>query len=127
MAEAVLDASAVLAAMLGEPGAEEVRAALPAALLGSVNAAEVVTKLIRYGAGSDASVGAVRALDCLIVPIDERLGLRAGALHALTSKHGLSLGDRVCLALAQREGLPVLTAHRAWAALDIGIEIRLIR
>ncbi len=51
MAEAVLDASAVLAAMLGEPGAEEVRAALPAALLGSVNAAEVVTKLIRYGAG----------------------------------------------------------------------------
>ncbi len=127
MAEAVLDASAVLAAMLGEAGADEVRAAVPNALLASVNAAEVVTKLIRYGAGPEGSVGAVRALDCVIVPIDERLGLRAGTLHSLTARLGLSLGDRVCLALAERERLPVLTADRAWASLDIGVEIRLIR
>ena len=127
MAEAILDASAVLAAMLGEAGAEKVRAAIPNALLASVNAAEVVTKLIRYGVDPETSVGAVRSLDCLIVPIDQQLGLRAGLLHAVTAAFGLSLGDRICLALAEREGLPVLTADRAWASLDIGVEIRLIR
>jgi len=38
-----------------------------------------------------------------------------------------SLGDRVCLALARRRGLPVLTTDKPWADLDLGIEVRLIR
>ncbi len=113
--------------MLGEAGADSVRTALPDTLLASINAAEVVAKLIRYDANPEASVAAVRTLDCLIVSVDQHLGLRAGALHAITSPIGLSLGDRVCLALAERERLPVLTADRAWATLDIGVEIRLIR
>ena len=127
MAEAVLDASAILAALQDEPGADEVRPLMADALLTSVNAAEVVTKLIRDGASPAVSVGIVRSLDCRIVPLDEQLGLRTGALHAVTSAFGLSLGDRACVALAEREGLPVLTADRAWASLDIGVEIRLIR
>jgi PIN domain nuclease of toxin-antitoxin system len=127
MAEAVLDASAVLALFQGEVGASMVAEALPGALLSSVNASEAVTKMIRYGSAPDAAVDIVRKLKCPIVPVDDRLGLRAGVLYALTAGFGLSLGDRICLALAEREGLPVMTADRAWASLDIGVEIRLIR
>ena len=127
MTEAVVDASAVLAVFQAEPGASKVKDALPSVLLSSVNASEAVAKLIRYGSDPQAAVDMVRRLRCPIVPVDDRLGLRAGALYATTFRLGLSLGDRVCLALAEREGLPVLTADSAWASLDIGVEIRLIR
>lgn len=127
MAEAVLDASAILAVLLTEAGASQVQGVLPYALLTSVNAAEVVTKQIRYGADPDSAIETVRLLECQIVPVDEQLGLRAGALYAATAGLSLSLADRICLALAEREGLPVLTADGAWAELDIGIQIRLIR
>ncbi len=127
MAEAVLDASAVLAIIQSERGAARVEELLPQVLLSSVNAAEVVTKLVRYGSDPNTAVEAVREIRCTIVPVDERLGLRAGVIYAETARFGLSLGDRICLALAEREGLPVLTADRAWASLDIGVEIRLIR
>ena len=127
MADSILDASAALAVLQDERGADVVGESLPRALLTSVNASEVIVKLIRYGAAPEVAVGLVRLMDCRIVDVDVDLGLRAGALYARTSHAGLSLGDRICLALAQREGLPVLTADRAWAGLDIGVQIRLIR
>jgi PIN domain nuclease of toxin-antitoxin system len=96
-------------------------------LLSSVNAAEAVAKMIRYGANPELAVETVRVLECSIIPVDDLLGLRAGELYAITAKYGLSLADRICLALAERERLPVFTADRAWASLDIGVEIRLIR
>jgi PIN domain nuclease of toxin-antitoxin system len=61
------------------------------------------------------------------VPFDEELARGAGALRPATKSLGLSLGDRACLALAQREGLPVLTADRAWAKLAVGVEVKVIR
>jgi ribonuclease VapC len=51
-----------------------------------------------------------------VVSFDEGLARRAGALRPATKSLGLSLGDRACLALAQRVGLPVLTADRTWAS-----------
>jgi PIN domain nuclease of toxin-antitoxin system len=39
----------------------------------------------------------------------------------------LSLADRACLALAEREGVPAVTADKKWAMLDIGIKVSLIR
>ena len=53
--------------------------------------------------------------------------LVAAALRPLTRSAGLSLGDRACRALADREGVPALTTDRAWAKLRLPIEIRLIR
>lgn len=127
MTEAVLDASAVLAFFYEEPGSDRVTDVLDRSILSSINAAEVVTTLVRNGAEPQDATGRVGRLPCLIVTIDRELGLRAGALFAATRHRGLSLGDRVCLALAEREGMAVLTTDRAWADLDLGVEIVLIR
>jgi PIN domain nuclease of toxin-antitoxin system len=62
-----------------------------------------------------------------VVPFDEELARQTGALRPATRSLGLSLGDRACLALAQREQLPILTADRIWAKLDLGIAIKVVR
>jgi PIN domain nuclease of toxin-antitoxin system len=127
MTDAVLDASAILAWLYNEPGKARVDDAWDGALLSSINAAEVVTRLVRDGVDPPAAIQRVRRLPCSITAVDEQLGFRAGALFAATRHKGLSLGDRVCLALAEREGLAVLTTDRAWADLDLSVEIVLIR
>ncbi len=48
-------------------------------------------------------------------------------LRSATRAHGLSLGDRACLALARSAGLPVLTADREWRGVGLDMEIELIR
>jgi ribonuclease VapC len=124
---AVLDALAVLAVYFDEPGADQVQAILPGARLSSVNYTEVIGKLLDRG---DALNGALRKLAAMgfhIVAHDAPLARRAGELRPLTRQLGLSLADRACLALAERERLPVLTADRKWSMLDLGIDIRLIR
>ncbi len=127
MAEWVLDSSAVLAWLMLEPGAEVVEPALPGSLISSVNVAEVVSRLVDLGRTDAQAIGSVSLSEFSVVDFDQDLAFRAGGLRRVTRQVGLSLGDRACLALAEREGLPVLTADRAWAALDIGVEIRLIR
>jgi ribonuclease VapC len=127
MTEWVLDASAALALILDEPGADRVATALTSAVISSVNVAEVVDRLIRGGGQPQDARQLVLALDCPIVSVDAELGFRAGALSQATRSKGLSLGDRVCLALAEREQVPALTADRAWRDLDLGIQVQLIR
>ena len=127
MSRWVLDASAVLAVLQGEIGAEVVERALPFSLISAVNAGEFVAKLVDRGDPPEVALRTVPTLDCEIVPVDARLGLRAGELCIATRADGLSLGDRICLALAEREGVPALTADRAWASLSIGVQVSLIR
>ncbi len=127
MADAVIDASAVLACLRNESGGDAVAGRLGQCILSSANAAEVVSKLIAKGATAEEAVRAVRLLPCPIVAVDGALGLRAGALYQQTSTLGLSLGDRICLALAEREGIPALTADRVWTQASLAIEIQLIR
>ena len=127
MAEAVLDASAVLAFLKGEPGGEAVENVLPRSLLSAVNAAEVITRLIDRGAAADFASEIVGNLPCEVVGLDRQLGFRAGELREITRPLGLALGDQACLALAEREGLPAITADRGWSKLGLGIDIRLIR
>jgi len=127
MTEWVLDASAALALILDEPGADRVATALTSAVISSVNIAEVIDRLIRGGGRPQDARQLVLALECPIVSVDAELGFRAGSLSQVTRSTGLSLGDRVCLALAEREHVPVLTADRAWQDLDLGIQVQLIR
>ena len=127
MAEAVLDTSAVLAVLLDEPGADQIAAIMPRSLVSVANEAEVVTVLVRNGAGPEAAVQAVLSLAYDVVELDAGLARRAGMLGRETKPRGLSLGDRCCLALAEREKLPALTADKHWAELGLGIEVKLFR
>jgi ribonuclease VapC len=126
----VFDSSAILAYLLNETGEDVVSGATASdsAML-SVNLAEVMTRLVRNGATPKDAGEVLAALPVTIHAFDEALALQAGAMFAATRRFGLSLGDRACLALAQRENLPVLTADRAWADAGpvVGVSVRLIR
>ena len=127
MIEAVLDSSAVLAAIRGEPGAELVEPLLAMAPISAVNYAEIVSRLVDFGSSPEDAIEAAGHLGLDVRPLDVSGAAAVGALRAATRSRGLSLGDRACLALAKQLGLPVFTADRAWAELDLGIEVVLIR
>jgi PIN domain nuclease of toxin-antitoxin system len=126
----ILDASAVLAFLLEEPGQEQVAAAIASgAAAGTANLAEVMAVLTRGGMPSEAAGEVVTELPIARFDVDLDLALRAGAMILATRSSGLSLGDRLCLALAVREHAPALTADRAWlqVADAVGVRIEIIR
>jgi ribonuclease VapC len=125
--DAVLDASALLALIHGEDGAERVEPCIPGARLSAVNLAEVVGKLADAGMPEDEIRAALTGLGLRIVHFDEALAYATGLLRSATRSSGLSLGDRACLALAHATGLPALTADRAWSELALETPIEVIR
>ena len=129
MSGAVIDASALIALLLGEPGADTVRSALPDATMSTVNYAEIVGFFARNGATDDAIHALLNPLPIQLAPLDIALAYAAGMLLPATRRAGLSLGDRACLALALRLGVPALTADRAWSDIadTIGVKVTLIR
>ena len=129
MTDVVLDASALLALLLDEPGGDKVKAMLDGALLGAVNLAEIVSHYAKLGAARADIEVLLQPLPVRVVPIDERLSYEAGMLRPVTLRAGLSLGDRYCLALAKREGVPAVTAERRWPdiAAAAGVTVDLIR
>lgn len=127
MSSAVVDASALLALLNAEPGADKVEAVLSGAVISSVNLADVVGKLTDAGVPADAVVEMLAGLALDVRPFDDALALATGLLWPKTRALGLSLGDRACLALGMQLSLPVVTADRPWKRLKLGIEIRAIR
>jgi ribonuclease VapC len=127
MASAVLDSSAVLAVLNNEAGADAVFALLDDALISTVNFSEVVAKLVERGSTSAQAQAALRSIAVTTVDFNIALAQRTGALRAETFRRGLSLGDRACLALAEREGVPAVTGDRSWVGSVSGVEIRLFR
>ncbi|MDN5916049.1 MAG: type II toxin-antitoxin system VapC family toxin [Pseudonocardia sp.] len=123
----VLDASAVLAWLQGEPGADVVQNHLDDAVIGAVNFAEVHQKLAQHGVDADRTTRLLRTLGVRVEPFDADDAITASRLWPLTRSAGLSLGDRCCLALAARLAGPALTADTAWSTLEVGVTVVPIR
>lgn len=122
-----LDASALLAFLLGERGHERVARLLAEACMSTVNLSEVLGRFAR--AGQNPATIAARLAETPIewVPFTASHAAIAAALVPATRSAGLSLGDRACLALASERGVRALTADAAWRGLDLGIRIDSIR
>ena len=129
MSAIILDSSALLAMLRDEPGGELIADNLAEARMSAVNLAEVVSYLVHKGMPADAVDAVLRPLPIAIREVDEDLALLAGRLRATTSEAGLSLGDRFCLALAIKDGLPAWTADRQWqlVADKVGVDVLVIR
>lgn len=123
----VLNASAVLAWLHDEPGADRVDGVLRGALMSTVNWAEVLQRADAREVPLDGLRADIEALGVELVPFDADMAESAGRFHATTRSVGLSLGDRACLSLAQTTSLPVYTADRIWGTLDLGLTVELIR
>ena len=123
----VLDASALLALIQAEAGSERVAEVLDGAVISAINLAEVVSRLADRGVPGEAIRRQLARLGLRIVPVDEDLAYAAGLLRPATRALGLSLGDRVCIALARRLGATALTTDRVWARLEIGVAVELVR
>ena len=132
-ASAVLDASALLAYLQGEAGSETVEAALAVgAIINVVNYAEVLSRLGDAGEEPATAHRRLREQGLVgglleVVALTEDDSVVIAQLRAPTRAQGLSLGDRACLATGLRLGRPVITADRAWAGINVGVTVRLIR
>ena len=133
MSSAVLDASALLAYLRDESGADAVADAVAGgAAISTVNLGEVFGRVAARG-GDPTRVARQMTdrglLDGAITvePFTSADAVEVGRLRPLTREHGLSLGDRACLALARRLELPAITADMTWPKLDLKLELRQIR
>lgn len=128
MSRIVLDASALLAVLNHEPGADKLTPELlSTAVSSTVNLAEVQRKLVDRGLNPDSAWAAA------LTPVGEAISFTAehakaaGSMIAETRAFGLSLGDRACLALGLALHAPVYTADRSWKRLKLGVTIHTIR
>jgi ribonuclease VapC len=126
----VLDASAVLALLQDEAGADEVEEAIDSgAVISAVNLAEVLGKMVDAGATPDAAAGLVLGLFAEVEVFGLQAARDTAAIRAVAPDRSLSMGDRACLSLARLRSLPVVTADRAWrqVAGPLEVDVRVVR
>jgi len=129
----VLDASAFLAYLRDETGAEIVENALiDGCYISIINWVEVLSKVVDLGESPEEIIKRLRDEGLLensleIIACNEEDAITIAKFRPLSKSAGLSLGDRACLALGKRLNLPVLTADKVWSSLSLGITINLIR
>ncbi len=124
----VMDASAILAVLNREPGADKLTPQLLSeAVASTVNLAEVHGKLVDQGISPDQAWEAALSSTQEAIAFTAEQAKTAGSLIAQTRPLGLSLGDRACLALALSLNAPVYTADRSWKNLKVGVRIHVIR
>jgi len=120
---AVLDASAVLAFVQDEPGADVVERALgPDAAISAANWSEVAQKVRGAGRDWDLARALLMSYEIAVEPVT--VDDAEWAARHWRPGMGLSLADRLCLALADRIGAEALTADGSWGAGDGITQIR---
>jgi len=128
VSRAVFDASAILALIQSERGADELTQQIRAsAVASSVNMAEVQGKLVLNG--WDPDIAWEDALSCVadVEPQTASQARQAGTLARNTKQYGLSVGDRSCLALAIELNAEIYTTDKLWKNLKLGVPIHVIR
>ncbi len=125
----VLDASTVLAFLHKEQGEELVAHYLEhgKTAISIVNVAEILTKQQDVGIPAIETLSFIELLGIRIFDFDQEAALKVAGLRNQTKAFGLSLGDRACLALAEKLACPVLTADRVWSQLNLDVKIIQIR
>jgi len=123
----VIDASAFLAIVRDELGAEQASARLGGAWMSTVNVSEALMRGTEKGIPLKLMQELLISQNVRFVDFDHDLAVRAAALRPLTKQAGLSFADRACLATAISREATVVTADRAWASLDLPCPIELIR
>ena len=123
----VVDASALLAWVQNENGGAVVEDLIDRLVISTVNWIEVAQRVL----SQDASVPLLRSRlerrGLLFAELTVEDAEGAAELRLPTQHAGLSLADRVCLALSRRLGIPALTADGPWSELDLDIQIVQIR
>jgi ribonuclease VapC len=124
----VIDASAVIAVLRSERGADFISPLCSSAIISAVNLQEVVKALTLRGVAVGVAKALVDSLHLEICPHGEDEAYAAAVLVQQTSQYGSGLGARTCIALAISRNLPVLTTDRAWTKLSIpGLQVLLAR
>lgn len=120
MTALVYDASALLAVMFDERGADRAMEflALPGGEISAVNWSEAAAKLAERGLDEAQVAQELGTFGLQVIPFDVRQAGIAAALRQLTRELGLSLGDRCCLALARVHEARVITADSAWLKVE---------
>lgn len=130
----VIDASAAMAYLQQEQGEDAVEAILATGpcWMTTVNLCEVLGKLCDKGIPPERALAAVEGLGVIAVDFDTELAQLAAFMKVRTKVVGASLGDRACLALAERvsqtRDVPiVVTAERVWSKVKWPFKVVLIR
>nr|WP_281346885.1 PIN domain-containing protein [Sphingorhabdus profundilacus] len=129
MSVVVLDASALLALLKCEAGAEIVEASLEQAVIGSVNLGEAAQIQYLYGWKRSDFETAIALMEITIVPVSHKIAIDAADFRELARKSGISQADCLCLALAKSRNAVALTADRDWLKIAdiVGVNVQLIR
>lgn len=125
--QVVVDASAIIALLVGEPFERVDPESMTNAWISAVNLSEVLAKLYEIGLPTAEADAAVERLSLRVLAFDAAQASLAAQLRSVTRQAGLSLGDRACLALAQSLGCRAVTADRAWSNTNVGVDVVLIR
>lgn len=111
----VFDASALLAFLQGEQGSDTVERELVAGgACGAANWSETAQTILARDRDWDLAAGLLRSFGLQIEPVTEADA--EWAARRWRRGEGLSLGDRMCLALGERLDAEVWTADTLWGA-----------
>jgi ribonuclease VapC len=121
----VVDAAAVMALMLDEPGADAVAEIIRGSLMSAVNASECCARGVERGASADAVLSIIRDYEVRIVAFDLDQALEAARLREPTRSAGAGIRDRACVALARLRSAALYTGDRRLAAVQDVVDLRI--
>lgn len=129
MSKFILDASAILAFINEETGADIVADVLDDSTISAINLTEAYSKLIRAGADVEKTHAMLQQCCPDVTPVDRDQAQTAGIIHAATAKHNISYADSLCLALGACTEKTIMTGDQKWKELELefDVNIKLIR